>query len=57
MGGGAEFGHCTDKLKDTCFAYVNGRCRILHNCDFKGKECPFYKSKEDYEDGRKEKRR
>ena len=33
-----------------CFARMrNGTCYALHDTDFKGKECPFYKPKEQVE--------
>jgi hypothetical protein len=33
--------------KQECEYNINGRCRILRDTDFKGKECPFFKEKED----------
>jgi len=44
----AGFGVC-DKGKKDCFAYLNGRCRALCECNFGEKNCPFYKTKEEYE--------
>lgn len=41
----AGFGRCEGKKKD-CFAYLNGRCRALCDGDFKKKDCPFYKTKQ-----------
>lgn len=41
-----------DQNKTKCFAYdgQTGICACLDNTRFK-KECPFYKSKEEYEEG------
>ncbi|MBQ3426100.1 MAG: hypothetical protein IJH37_03020 [Clostridia bacterium] len=33
------------KLHKDCFALTNGTCVCLSDNRFKGKECPFYKSK------------
>ena len=33
------------KIKN-CEFNINGRCRILYDTDFKGKECPFFKESE-----------
>lgn len=38
----AGFGKCDNK---ECFANVDRRCRVLHNSDFHGKDCPFFKPK------------
>ena len=27
-----------------CFAYTSGRCKILKDCNFLSKDCPFRKS-------------
>lgn len=35
-----------EKQHTDCFAHSNGRCAILCNTDFKGKDCPFYKTEE-----------
>lgn len=35
---------CKD-CKQDCFAYLSGKCRVLNNTDFNGKQCPFYKTK------------
>ena len=35
--------------KENCFANVCGGCRILSYTSF-NKECPFYKTKEQYEE-------
>lgn len=43
---GIGFGVCTN-VKEDCFAFLKGKCRALSNGDFKGRECPFYKSKEE----------
>lgn len=49
--GGADFGTCANEHKD-CFAYLNGRCRILTDGTFQG-DCPFYKkNKEEIKNGR-----
>ena len=33
--------------KANCEYNVNGRCRILYDTNFKGKECPFFKEKKE----------
>lgn len=55
MGGGAEFGVCKEANMEDCFAYVSGRCRVLNNCEFHGKKCPFFKERRK-SNGRKENR-
>ena len=51
--GGAIFGTCANDHRD-CFAFLNGRCRILTDGTFRG-DCPFYKkNKEEIKDGREE---
>lgn len=45
MGGGAEFGICKEVNRDKCFAYVNGRCRILTSAEFGKRKCPFFKER------------
>lgn len=44
----AGFGVCNNNHED-CFAYMRGRCRILHDADFHGKDCHFYKEKSEHE--------
>lgn len=44
----AGFGHCVNNQTD-CYAFCNGRCRVLNNGDFNGRKCPFYKNKEEKE--------
>ena len=34
------------KHHDDCFAYVKGHCDCLTSTYFRGKDCPFYKTKE-----------
>lgn len=36
---------CLQKNTSDCFAYSDGKCAVLRNCDFKGRSCPFYKTK------------
>lgn len=55
MGGGAEFGICKEENRDKCFAYVNGRCRILTSAEFGKSKCPFFKERKSKDD-RKESR-
>lgn len=45
----AGFGNCENIGKEECFAFINGRCRILHTCDFKNGKCPFRQTKEEKE--------
>lgn len=40
--------------KKGCFANQDGFCKILTDVNFKGKMCPFYKTKQEYEEGLKE---
>ena len=35
---------CLQKHTEDCFAFSDGRCTVLRNCDFKGKPCKFYKT-------------
>ena len=35
-----------------CFANRKNRCHALHDTDFRGKPCPFFKTKEQAEEGR-----
>lgn len=37
------------KEKTACFSYVKGVCRILKDTDFGEKDCPFYKTKEQFQ--------
>lgn len=37
----------TQQRQDTCFACVDGRCKILKDTNFLYKECPFYKTREE----------
>lgn len=36
---------CLQKNITDCFAYSDGKCTVLRNCDFKEKPCPFYKTR------------
>lgn len=38
---------CKDK-RGNCFSLVNGKCRILDDTEFEKRNCPFYKTKEQY---------
>lgn len=53
VGGGAEFGDCKAEYKNDCFAYVSGKCRILTECDFGNRKCPFFKERRN-QNGREE---
>lgn len=32
--------------KKNCLYNIGGRCKILNSCDFKDRECSFFKEKE-----------
>ena len=52
MGGGAVFGECNAEYRNECFAYVSGKCRILTNCEFGNRKCPFFKERGNKNNGR-----
>ena len=52
MGLSEHFKLCDQKHTD-CFAFKNGYCVSLNKTDFPY-ECPFYKTEEEYINGRKE---
>lgn len=37
--------YCPNKHTD-CFACVEGRCSVLSNTNFEGRDCPFFKTRE-----------
>lgn len=50
---------CKFKNHEDCFArgqLDKTKCTALSNCDFGGRDCPFYKSKKQYQQERNEAR-
>ena len=45
--GTRQLPHCKQK---NCEHNINGRCKILTSTDFNGRECPFFRKKEDKDD-------
>lgn len=45
------FGTCLQN-EENCFAYVSKKCRILHNTEFHGRKCPFFKERGNKNNGR-----
>lgn len=37
-----------------CFAHRRGRCIILHDTGFSGRMCPFFKTPEEFAEGRRQ---